>query len=246
MEFPRGVADERGRRAVVHDRHGTLIALRLVDGTELWRHGRELRPLAVLDRVVVALRVGTQAPAAAVVVLDVDDGGERWTSPPLPLPDWVRPTPDDTPAFTLHTEALGPDRLALRWVARSWYGGGAPPDRERLAEQTREARGGILVDLTGPSPEVSSGLPDAEQANREPPNAEPPEPGPLESASAGQPPLAPDVVRAARVGDLRMELAVGPHTGAVLLRAVDVRTDSTRWEVELDATTARRPPRLRP
>src|SRR5438552_3112558 len=47
-EFPRGVADEHGRRAVVHDHHGTLIALDLATGAVLWRQGRHLRPCAVL------------------------------------------------------------------------------------------------------------------------------------------------------------------------------------------------------
>lgn len=59
VELPRGAADEHGRLVVVHDGQGGMIALRPADGAVLWRGGRELRPVAVLDRFVVALRIGT-------------------------------------------------------------------------------------------------------------------------------------------------------------------------------------------
>lgn len=248
VELPRGAADEHGRRAVVHDRDGTLIALRLTDGAVLWRHGRDLRPLAVLDRVVVALRVtGSPAPAAAVVVLDAGDGSERWTSPPLRLPDWARPELDDTSTFTLTTEAVGPDRLVLRWAARTAYSGGAPPGERWLTESARAARGTARLDLGGPVPELTDDGPTAE-----PPTTPEPSAPAAQASQAVRAPLAPDVLRATRIGDLRMELALGPATGTdagtgtILLRAVDVRTGSTNWEVQLDATIPRLPPPLPP
>ncbi|CAL9578135.1 hypothetical protein [Streptomyces sp. enrichment culture] len=61
--IPRGVVGADGRRAVVHDRHGTLLALDTRSGTVLWRRGRRLRPCALTDGSVVAVRLGGSAEA---------------------------------------------------------------------------------------------------------------------------------------------------------------------------------------
>ncbi|WP_030264761.1 PQQ-binding-like beta-propeller repeat protein [Streptomyces sp. NRRL B-24484] len=246
MDIPRGAADEDGRRAVVHDRSGTLIALDLADGTVLWRSGSGLRPLALVGGSVVALRVGT----AAVAVLDAADGTERWTSPPLPLPDWARPGLDDSPGFALRTVPAGPGRVLLRWSARTQYGGGAPPDPATLARRSRESDGGALLDLTGPDPRLSPDGPGSGGAG--PLEAAAPAPAPAADRPAAAPEvlgaevLGAEVVEARRIGTRRIELAVPRATGAVVLRAVDVRSDDPSWEVVLDGAAGRRPPRLRP
>ncbi|MDT9682725.1 PQQ-binding-like beta-propeller repeat protein [Streptomyces sp. TRM76323] len=247
---PRGVVGADGRRAVVHDRHGTLIALDTETGAVLWRRGRWLRPCAVTGGAVVAVRLGGppapdgqgRAGAAgpvAVVVLDAEEGAERWTSPPLDLPSWARPSLDDTPAFTLAAETPGGGNVVLRWAARALYEGGAPPGRGAPVDTVREAHGAVRVRLAGPSPQV---LPEPPGP---PPGAEP-ETGPEAPDRAG--PLDPDVLEAGRIGARRIELAVrrGTASDALVLRAVDPGADAPVWEVVLDEGPRGVPPRPRP
>lgn len=238
--IPRGVVDADGRRAVVHDRHGTLIALDVGTGAVLWRRGRRLRPCAVTGRAVVAVRLGGPPPQdgpgpVAVVVLDVGEGTERWSSAPLDLPPWARPSLDDTPAFTLTAETPGGGHVVLRWAARTVYDGGAPPGPGTPADLVREARGAVRVRPAGPAPKV---LP-------EPPG--PPAPAGRE-APGGTGPLAPDVLEARRVGARRIELAVrrGPEADALVLRAVDPGAGAPAWEVVLDEGPRGAPPMPRP
>ncbi|MEU2182105.1 hypothetical protein [Streptomyces thermolilacinus] len=264
--IPRGVVGADGRRAVVHDRHGTLIALDTRTGTVLWRRGRRLRPCALTDGAVVAVRLGGPpeaygqggpprdgAPEAygrggagaagqvTVVVLDADEGAERWESPPLDLPVWARPSLVDTPAFTLAAEVAGGGRaVVLRWAARDRYEGGAPPGPGTPADAVREARGAVRVDLAGPSLEALPAPPwPVEEAGGPETVAESPD---------GAGPLGPDVLEAGRVGARRVELAVrrGAATDALVLRAVDPGADAPAWEVVLDEGPRRPPPPPRP
>ncbi|OEJ93647.1 outer membrane protein assembly factor BamB family protein [Streptomyces thermolilacinus] len=250
--IPRGVVGADGRRAVVHDRHGTLIALDTRTGTVLWRRGRRLRPCALTDGAVVAVRLGG-APEAygqggagaagpvTVVVLDADEGTERWESPPLDLPSWARPSLVDTPVFTLAAEAAGGGRaVVLRWAARDRYEGGAPPGPGTPEDTVREARGAVRVDLAGPSPAALPAPPG--------PVEEAGEPGTVAESPHGAGPLGRDVLEAGRVGVRRVELAVrrGAATDALVLRAVDPGADAPAWEVVLDEGPRRPPPPPRP
>ncbi|MFC9292591.1 PQQ-binding-like beta-propeller repeat protein [Streptomyces sp. NPDC057011] len=240
--FPRGVVDGEGRRAVVYDRGGTLIALDPATGAVRWRHGSGLRPCALLtgggsEGAVVALDFETSR-APRVTVLDAATGEERRTSAELVLPEWVRPTLHDSAGFTVSTEEEGDDRLVIRWSARASYGGGAPPSPRAAAEEAREAYGALRVDLSGDRPSVR---PLTEPAARPPPPPGAPAPGPSV--------LGPDVLEYALVGGLRVELAAragGGGESEVVLRAVEPRTGAPVWELVLDRTVESRARRFRP
>ncbi|MET9422290.1 MULTISPECIES: PQQ-binding-like beta-propeller repeat protein [unclassified Streptomyces] len=237
VRVPRGVVDARGRHAVVHDHEGALMALDLETGALLWRHGPGLRPCALLAGSVVALR-SSPSPTLVVVVLDAETGEVRWTSEPADLPPWARFTLDDTRGFTLRTET-DENAVVIRWVARTWYGGGAAPSVRVLEESRREAHGALRVDPAGPPVEV---LPEAEVLP-EPADVDAPA---LLPPAAPQPSPDPDVLDQSQVGDMRVELTLRPDSGAVVLRAVDLRTAAVKWEVELDRATTRRAPKLPP
>ncbi|WP_330333654.1 hypothetical protein OHS33_30650 [Streptomyces sp. NBC_00536] len=246
------MADGPAGRAVVHDRQGTLIALDLETGAVMWRHGRDLRPCAIVDGNVVALRVGTSpVPVLDVELLDADEGTERWTSPPIGLPAWARPTLHDSPEFTVDTvdaATADQDPLVIRWTARALYGGGAPPGPEVAGSQPREAHGALRVGVATPSVEALTGTePEPEpDPEREP---EPESEVPAAPQQPPHPPLAADVLDYGRVGGLRVELTVRPGSGAedaVVLRAVREDSASPVWEVVLDETAGSRPRKLRP
>ncbi|MFF5710560.1 hypothetical protein [Streptomyces sp. NPDC012756] len=225
------MADASAGRAVVRDRQGTLIALDLETGAVLWRQGRDLRPCALVAGTVVALRVGS---LVHVELLGMDEGTERWASPPVALPAWARPTLHDSPEFSVDAEG-DQDPVVLRWTARDLYRGGAPPGPDVAGSQPRTAHGALRIGVASPSTEPQTWT--ATEAESE---AEvPPRP----------PPLAADVLEYGQVGDLRMELTVRPGSAgenAVVLRAVDTRTASAVWEVVLDETAESRPRKLRP
>ncbi|MFF7442062.1 hypothetical protein [Streptomyces sp. NPDC008122] len=225
------MADASAGRAVVRDRQGTLIALDLETGAVLWRQGRDLRPCALVAGTVVALRVGSPV---RVELLGTDGGTERWTSPPVALPAWARPTLHDSPEFSVDTEG-DQDPVVLRWTARALYRGGAPPGPDVAGSQPRTAHGALRIGVASPSAE-----PQAWTATETESEAEVP---------PRHPPLAADVLEYGQVGDLRMELIMRPGSGgedAVVLRAVDTRTASAVWEVVLDETAESRPRKLRP
>ncbi|MFB7447683.1 PQQ-binding-like beta-propeller repeat protein [Streptomyces sp. NPDC056194] len=229
--IPRGAADASAGRAVVRDRQGTLIALDLETGAVLWRQGRDLRPCALVAGTVVALRVGS---LVRVELLDTDEGTERWTSPPVDLPVWARPALHDSPEFGVDTDG-DQDPVVIRWTARALYRGGAPPGPDVAGSQPRTAHGALRIGVASPSME-----PQAWTATEAESEAE---------TKVPHPPLAADVLEYGQVGDLRMELTVGPGSGgedAVVLRAVDTRTASAVWEVVLDETAESRPRKLRP
>ncbi|MGW7079800.1 hypothetical protein [Streptomyces sp. NPDC054866] len=211
------------------------MALDLESGVLLWRHGPSLRPCALLAGSVVALRI-SPSPTLVVVMLDAATGGDRWTSEPVDLPPWARCTLDDTRDFTLRTQT-DEDAVMIHWAAHARYGGGAAPSQRVLKESTREAHGALRVDPAGPSVEVL-------------PAAEPPEPAdadvPPVPQAARPPQPAADVLDQSQVGDMRVELALRPDSGAIVLRAVNPPTAAVKWEVELDHGTRRRAPRLPP
>lgn len=230
--FPRGVADPSGSRAFVRDRNGTLLALDLRTGAVLWRAGAGLRPLAVVDDMLVAARVA--APhALEITILDTADGRVRRVSEQLPLPSWARPSLDDTSEFALRAAVEGRS-VVIRWSAQARYQGGAPPSAKVRETYERDAHGAARVDLETGAVEF---LPAPTDATDRP---------------VGQPEIStaePDVTEQQEIGDKRFELVGDTQAGGaikVLVRAVDRASGKTVWETLLEEAPLQRPKRLRP
>jgi hypothetical protein len=208
-----------------------MIALDLASGTVRWRGGVNLRPCSIVGEEVVAARVNAQNELT-VVTTSLSDGRVAWSAPPIALPEWVRPTLDDRPEFELRAETHG-QQVALHWIARARYGGGAAPSQQVLARHTEDAAGVVRLNLADRTV----------HSEAEPPG-EPAEP----LAPHSQPSAKPDVVDRTELGGLALELVLHRHarTDAVSLRAVDPGNEALRWEVTLDDAIERRVPKLRP
>ena len=231
VSFPRGVADPGTSRAYVCNRSGTVMMLDLATGQVLWREGAGLRPLALVGDMLVTARI---VPSGIeIVVLDTADGHVRRVSKPLPLPDWTRPSLDDSPEFTVRAEAEG-QSVVIRWSAQTRYQGGAPPAAQVRANYERDAHGGARVDLeTGAiellheDVETTAGL------------AAPP------AIAASE----DDVLEQQDIGDKRFQLIAQSGTGGtvkVLLRAIEGKNGKTLWQSLLEEAPLRRPKALRP
>jgi hypothetical protein len=230
-KIPRGVADQDRQVAVVHDQRGSLIAVDLASGTVRWRGGVNLRPCSIVGDSVVAARVNAQHELT-IVTTRLNDGREEWSTPPIALPGWVRPTLDDRPEFELRAETHG-QQVALHWVARARYRGGAAPSQQVLARQAEDAAGVVRLNLADRTV----------RSTAEPPGepAEPLAPRPQVGAK-------PDVVDRTELGGLVLELVLHrrAQADAVSLRAVEPGNEAFRWEVTLDDAIERRVPKLRP
>jgi hypothetical protein len=230
QRVPRGVADASLTRAFVHDNAGTVLALDLATGAVLWRAGIALRPLAVVDDVVVAAGVGGHG-SVGIVRLAADDGRRLGELTTLPVPGFARPALEDSDVFTLSAELEGRSVL-LHWTARARYAGGAHADAGTRAAIERETHGAARVDpRSGTVQAVHAGIPAG--------------PG-----IGDQLPDAPaDVLEQRDVGGKRLQLVVrtgGTETAEVLIRAIDPTSGHTLWETVIDDLPNRRPPRLRP
>jgi hypothetical protein len=230
-KIPRGVADQDIQVAVVHDRRGALVAVNLASGAVVWRGGMNLRPCLIVGETVVAVRVGARN-TLSVVTLRLDDGSEVSSTSPIALPDWVRPALDDMPEFELSADTDGHE-VALHWVARATYRGGAAAGEGVLADQAREAAGVVRMNLADSLVRSAS----------EPPR----EHGTQPVAPTGRD-RKPGVVDYADMGDLMLELVISHRAGAdaVSLRAVEPGSEAHRWEVLLDDAVERRARKLRP
>jgi hypothetical protein len=223
--IPRGIADD-GDLAVVASRDGVLVAIDPRTGSVRWRSGRGQRPCAITAEAVVAVRADPSAPA--IVVLDRTDGRGLWSAP---LPAAARSAPTDPSSLQLDCAVDG-DQVLLRWAVSSHYQGGAAPSQRVLEEHARRARGAVHIDLRSRSARPV-----------EPPDGDLDVPDVAPAEPAG---LGPDVIEYGRLGDLRLELATPPATGAVVLRAVDAASDAPVWEVVLDEQARQGPRPLRP
>ena len=230
--FPRGVADSSGSRAFVRDRSGTVLALDLRTGTVLWRTESGLRPLTVVDDMLIAVRVNVPG-ALEVVILDGADGRVRRVSERIALPSWVVPSLDDTAEFTLRAEA---DRrsVVICWSAQARYQGGAPPSTKVRETFERDHHGRAHVDLDTGAVEIlpeSSDVMDDSVAQPETSTAE------------------PNVLEQRDLGDKRFQLVADMQAGGpvrVLLRAVDRASRKVLWETLIEEAPQQRPKRLRP
>jgi PQQ enzyme repeat len=229
--FPHGVADPTAMRAFVHDRAGGVLALDLATGAVLWRSGTALRPLSVVGEVVVTARVAPRG-AIEIVMLDAEDGHQLRVSNPIALPDWARPSLDDTPDFTLRAENED-GAVLLHWAASAGYRGGAPPSAKVQAAAERQARGAARVHVDSgalePLPEPAA------------------EPEHLDTWVA--PSSDPEVLEQQDIGTNRFQLVARGGAGRnveVLVRTVDRTTGRTAWETVIDEQPRSRPRPLRP
>lgn len=220
VRIPRGVFDQASGLVVTRDRQGCLVAIGAGTGVVSWRAGAGLRPCAIAGDAVVAVRV--MPGSLTVVVVDAGDGREQWAAEPVALPAWANPTLDDSQAFALRVQTAG-SVITIRWSAHAAYKGGAHAGPGVLAEQAHEAGGELAVELATRSVRASP-------APAEPPPLRPPAP-------------APDVLDHAEVAGVRFDLVVAG--GAVSLRAVDMTSAATLWQVVLDDVTKERPRMLR-
>src|SRR5688500_4102621 len=121
QRIPRGVADD-DRLAVVGTRAGVLVALDPRSGDVQWRQGRGMRPCAVTEHAVVAVRVD-DPDGPVVVVLDTADGRELWTAVLPDVPDWAGRAIAEDPSSSLDC-VLDGEQVLLRWAASAGYEGG--------------------------------------------------------------------------------------------------------------------------
>jgi outer membrane protein assembly factor BamB len=230
--FPRGVADPATGRAFTRDRSGTVVALDLATGRIVWRAGTGLRPLAVVGDRLVAARPSDGA--LRIATLHADDGRELGEAT-LELPDWVRPTLDDGPGFTLESEVAGRD-LLLRWTARNRYRGGAPPGAKAAAARARDASGAALlnVDTGALEPRAVEASSSAVRSARQ---------------TSGPAAADPDVIEQHDVGESRFQLVareVADGRVDVTIRALEPKTGRVIWETVVEKVAAPRPSPLRP
>jgi hypothetical protein len=229
--FPRGIANPGTSRAYVHDMSGTLLALDLATGKILWRLSGGLRPLAVVADKLVAARV-TAPRTVEMVIVDTDDGRLRRVTKPLPLPNWVRPSMENSPEFSLR--AKPEDRsLIIDWAAEGHYQGGAPPSARVRQAYEHAAHGAARVDLETGELEI---LDENKQTQDASPPQSPPSPD-------------PDVLEQQEIGDKRFQLVAerGEDSSVrTLLRAIDLKSGETAWETLIEKSPLRRPKSLRP
>jgi hypothetical protein len=232
VPFPRGVADTAGRRGFLRDGAGRIVALDLGTGALLWRSPMPMRPLLAREDRLLAVRP-LPPHALQVVALASDGGDELCASPPIALPDWTKPSVEDTPEFMLGVHDDG-GTLVLRWMGRARYRGGAAPAAKVLESAKRDASGLVRVDVaTCRIEEVGDAPHDAGTA----------------PAAAGIPSAEPEVIEQHDIGGRRFQLRAHPTeagTSRLLARALDAATGRVEWESAIDETGARRPRPPRP
>jgi hypothetical protein len=232
VSFPHGVADPGASRAYVRDRSGTVMMLDLATGEVLWRAGRGLRPLALVDDVLVTARI-IGPGGIEIVILDRADGAVRRVSKPLSLPVWARPSLDDSPEFALRAEIEG-QSVIIRWSAQSRFRGGAPPSAQVRESYERDAQGVARVALDTGDIELLD---------------EPIDSAPVSIGQTARYTAEPDVVEQQEIGDKFFQLVARSDTEdmvKVLVRAVERQSGKTLWETVIEETPLRRPKPLRP
>lgn len=206
------------------------MMLDLATGEVLWRAGRALRPLALVDDVLVTARI-TGPGGIEIVILDRADGAVRRVSKPLSLPVWVRPSLDDSPEFALRAE-IHEQSVIIRWSAQARYLGGAPPSAEVRESYEHDAQGAARVALETGDIELLDEPIDSTAV----------------SLGTARSTAEPDVVEQQEIGDKFFQLVAQSGAGdivKVLVRAVERQSGRTLWETVIEETRLRRPKPLR-
>ncbi|HTH78786.1 MAG TPA: hypothetical protein VL593_07395 [Ramlibacter sp.] len=210
LPFPLGVADADAGLALCKALDD-LIVLRLADGSELWRERMDAQPLLVGHDLAVVLNADE---VLAYSLGDADLGAISWR---VTLPS----TPTETQAVWID------DDIAVHWLSRERYRGGANPG-SRAAAGVQEGQCCIR-------PSTGSAHPLRDWPARE-------------AAPQWESSEHPSVLSACAIGGVRYRLSTAPGKGMDDLRLEALRTadDSVIWAKQLGTLPSRPPPRLRP
>jgi hypothetical protein len=146
--LPWGVVDAAGKTAYIVNAAGAIEAIELESGKALWDTKEATKPLAVLDKKLVA-----QAPekgkanVVRIVVFDTTEKGKKvLESDPVAFPDWVSIGMTHGRSFS-SSGRIDKGDLLLSWQARAFYAGGARPTPEIEERARKNAEGVARVNL---------------------------------------------------------------------------------------------------
>ncbi len=140
--LPGGVADAAGKVGYVQHTDGTLDAVDLETGKVQWNVKQFARPLLLAGKRLLAQGKGTSANNVRILVVDTGDKGKILrTSDPVKFPDWVSVETTYGRSFQSSAEMDDKGHLLLRWEARAFYAGGAPPPPEVEQRARKHAAG---------------------------------------------------------------------------------------------------------
>lgn len=243
--FPGGVADATLQHALWRDRSGQLVAVRLADGLLLWRSAQRLKSpepsgssgssavplLPLLVGHGLAFGLALAPPRVVALALTGDAAGaERWSSEPLPWPEWASRLEAPSSAIEVQAGWLD-DRIVLRWHLRPLYRGGAAPGPARA--KPAAAVGSCLLDgADGTLHEAPAGLASA--------LSEPPLQVPSDDPTVFAQQVLGGVQYSLRQQAPATATGVTPHTTLV---AVDLAREQELWRCALDAEVPRKAPR---
>lgn len=159
LSLPGGVAEPGGKVGYVNNPRDGIDALDLATGKLLWSSPTRAPLLALAgNRLAVQVADAKKANVVRIAVLDTAARGKRLLlSDPVTFPDWVSVGLAYGRSFTSSGVIRGGE-LFLKWEARAFYDGGAPPPPDIEAMSRKEAHGVARVNLeTGRVKMLSAG-----------------------------------------------------------------------------------------
>jgi hypothetical protein len=151
--IPGGVCDTAGKVGYLSKPRGGVVAVDLEKGEVLWENSDANRPLAISgNRLAVLAPEKGKANVLRVLILDTAARGKRLVeSEPIKLPEWaVVGTGLDHhqmgKVFVARARMFK-DSVAVEWLARSRYYGGAAPPPQLLKAATKDASGAATINL---------------------------------------------------------------------------------------------------
>jgi hypothetical protein len=210
LPFPLGVADADAGLALCKA-PDNVIVLRLADGGDVWRERMDAQPLLVGRGLAIVLSADE---VLAYSLGDGDLGKIRWR---VTLPS----TPTETQAAWID------DEVAVHWLSRERYRGGANPGPR--------AEAGVQEGQCCIRPSTGSARPLADWPARE-------------VAAQWESSEHPLVLSACAIGGVRYRVSTAPGQGMndLFLAALHMGDESVIWVKQLGALPQRSPPRLRP
>lgn len=226
VPFPLGVASSDGKSAYMRTSRGAIRAIALNDGSDVWAGTDPAIPLFADAATVLAVVPATDRHNVVRLATIAAPSGERtFLSQPLVLPDWALVGASDVEVRFRTAPASG--TMVLDWCARSWYGGGASPDRQIERSAAHAASGSFRVPLAGGQVEAGRSVSALSCDPQTPPQV------------AGAP---PEAFAANRIGDrVYYLIALAPTQRTAMrarLTAADAASGTVHWQREVDVPTA--------